>query len=231
MADVRTRVSAPALLVVCFLSATSGCVDAVSFISFRTVFTANMTGNIVLLGLGIAHVTGLWVAGLCCAVGGFCIGTFGSTWYARRRNLAGPRLLVHCLIAQLVVMLVLTAWIGVTGARTPTAMQLAFVGLMGAGMGAQGTAAREAAVPFVSTLAFTSTLQRAASHFSIDRGTPEFALIAALVCIVLGAAASALLQVHAIWLAMLLSCLLIAVALSIAPRLHAPAGGIDGTKH
>ena len=230
MADVRTRVSAPALLVVCFLSATSGCVDAVSFISFRTVFTANMTGNIVLLGLGIANVSGLWLAGLCSAVGGFCIGTFGSTWYARWRHISGPNLLVHCLLAQLVVMVVLTGWLSITGAHASSATQLVFVGFMGAGMGAQGTAAREAAVPFVSTLAFTSTLQRAASHWSIDRRTPEFALIAALICIVLGAAGSALLQLRAVWLGMLLSCVLIGLALLIAPKLHAAARGPSGTK-
>ncbi len=36
------------------LSLTAGCVDAISFVGFRGVFTANMTGNTVLLGIAVA---------------------------------------------------------------------------------------------------------------------------------------------------------------------------------
>src|SRR5947209_12851488 len=47
---------ARALLVMTF---TTGLIDAVSYLALGRVFTANMTGNIVLLGFGIAGSGGL----------------------------------------------------------------------------------------------------------------------------------------------------------------------------
>jgi uncharacterized membrane protein YoaK (UPF0700 family) len=44
------------------LTAVTGLVDAVSFLSLGRVFTANMTGNIVLLAFAMAHVSGLSIA-------------------------------------------------------------------------------------------------------------------------------------------------------------------------
>ena len=41
------------------LTVVSGFVDAVSFLGLGHVFTANMTGNVVLLGFGIAGSAGL----------------------------------------------------------------------------------------------------------------------------------------------------------------------------
>ena len=40
------------------LAVAAGCVDAISFVGFRGVFTANMTGNTVLLGIAIASRVG-----------------------------------------------------------------------------------------------------------------------------------------------------------------------------
>ena len=44
------------------LTVVTGFVDAVSFLSLGRVFTANMTGNIVLLAFATAHVPGLFIA-------------------------------------------------------------------------------------------------------------------------------------------------------------------------
>src|ERR1700693_4943096 len=44
------------------LTAVTGLVDAVSFLSLGHVFTANMTGNIVFLAFAMAHVSGLSIA-------------------------------------------------------------------------------------------------------------------------------------------------------------------------
>lgn len=41
------------------LTVTTGMVDAVSYLGLGHVFTANMTGNVVLLGFGIAGAGGL----------------------------------------------------------------------------------------------------------------------------------------------------------------------------
>src|SRR5258708_26360032 len=44
------------------LTFSTGLIDAVSFISLGHVFTANMTGNIVLLGFAVGGATGLSAA-------------------------------------------------------------------------------------------------------------------------------------------------------------------------
>src|SRR5437660_9660578 len=75
------KVIAYALLV---MTAVTGLVDAVSFLSFGRVFTANMTGNVVLLAFAPAHVSGLSIARSLTALLAFLVGAiFGGLVMAR----------------------------------------------------------------------------------------------------------------------------------------------------
>src|SRR4249920_1866760 len=66
------------------MTAVTGLVDAVSFLSLGRVFTANMTGNIVLLAFATAHVSGLSIARSLTALLAFLIGaTLGGRVMAR----------------------------------------------------------------------------------------------------------------------------------------------------
>src|SRR5258706_3594555 len=56
------------------MTAVTGLVDAVSFLSLGRVFTANMTGNIVLLAFATAHISGLSVARSLTALLAFLVG-------------------------------------------------------------------------------------------------------------------------------------------------------------
>lgn len=56
------------------LSLAAGVVDAVSYVGLGKVFTANMTGNTVLLGVALARGTGGDAARAAAALGGFCAG-------------------------------------------------------------------------------------------------------------------------------------------------------------
>ena len=56
------------------LTIVTGLVDAVSFLSLGRVFTANMTGNIVLLAFATAHVSGLSIARSLTALLAFLVG-------------------------------------------------------------------------------------------------------------------------------------------------------------
>src|SRR6202795_307070 len=56
------------------MTVVTGLVDAVSFLSLGRVFTANMTGNIVLLAFATAHVSGLSIARSLTALLGFLVG-------------------------------------------------------------------------------------------------------------------------------------------------------------
>src|ERR1700693_2517619 len=56
------------------MTTVTGLVDAVSFLSLGRVFTANMTGNIVLLAFATAHVSGLSIARSLTALLAFLVG-------------------------------------------------------------------------------------------------------------------------------------------------------------
>src|ERR1700758_4391756 len=56
------------------MTAVTGLVDAVSFLSLGHVFTANMTGNIVFLAFATAHVSGLSAARSLTALLAFLVG-------------------------------------------------------------------------------------------------------------------------------------------------------------
>src|SRR5438046_2192558 len=66
------------------LTFTTGVVDAVSYLGLGRVFTANMTGNIVFLGFGIAGSGGLPVVAPLISLGAFLLGAAGGGMLAQR---------------------------------------------------------------------------------------------------------------------------------------------------
>src|SRR4051812_8665978 len=70
-----------ALLVLTF---TTGVVDAVSYLGLGHVFTANMTGNVVLLGFGIAGAAGLPIAAPFASFGAYGLDAAVSRGASRR---------------------------------------------------------------------------------------------------------------------------------------------------
>src|SRR6201997_467479 len=68
------------------MTAVTGLVDAVSFLSLGCVFTANMTGNIVLLAFATERVSGLSIARSLTALLAFLVGAIlGGRIMARAR--------------------------------------------------------------------------------------------------------------------------------------------------
>ena len=64
----------PLPLMLLVLTGTTGLVDAVSYLGFGHVFTANMTGNIVFLGFAAAGVKGLSVTRSLVSLAAFLLG-------------------------------------------------------------------------------------------------------------------------------------------------------------
>ena len=56
------------------LTAAAGAIDVVTFFAFNQVFASTMTGNLVLLGLGLGQGEWLQVVDNLCAMGGYCGG-------------------------------------------------------------------------------------------------------------------------------------------------------------
>ena len=85
--------ASPAILLA--MTAVTGVVDAVSFLAMGHVFTANMTGNIVLLGFALAGAAGLSVSRSSVALIAFLAGAVGGgrmTFKCFRALLGQPRL-------------------------------------------------------------------------------------------------------------------------------------------
>src|ERR1700751_2545772 len=66
--------SHPLVASLAVLTLVSGIVDAVSYLGLGHVFTANMTGNVVLLGFGIAHAGGLPILAPIVSTAAFAVG-------------------------------------------------------------------------------------------------------------------------------------------------------------
>src|ERR1700748_3388435 len=64
----------PLVTTLAALTVVSGFIDAVSFLGLGHVFTANMTGNVVLIGLAVARAPGFSMAASLCALGAFLVG-------------------------------------------------------------------------------------------------------------------------------------------------------------
>lgn len=176
------------------LTFTTGIIDAVGYLGLDRVFTGNMTGNVVILGMGLAGADELPVLGPAvalvafmagAAVGGRALRGDHPTWTTRHTGLFGA-VAVAVLAAAVLAVLV----------DSPTGvLQYAITGALGAAMGCQAATARHIAVKDVTTVVVTSTLTGLASDSVLGKGEgqPWKRRAAAIGLIGLGAATGALL--------------------------------------
>jgi len=143
------------------LAFAAGSIDALSYLGLGRVFTANMTGNTVLLGVAVATGTSADTLRAVAALGGFVLGgAVGILLIARRRGswyrLTWPVFGLET--ASLVAVLVIWQAAGVSPVR------YLLIVLAGAGMGAQSAATRASNVAGVNTTYMTSTLLNAVAR-------------------------------------------------------------------
>jgi len=138
------------------LTAVTGLVDAVSFLGLGRIFTANMTGNFVLLGFALAGVQGLSVLRSTLALAGFAAGSvFGARLTRPQRS--PPRQLLIAMGCEAALLLVAGAvMIGLTGEPVSLPAYIVIVCLAGA-MGLQRAAVGLLAVPELTTTVLTFT--------------------------------------------------------------------------
>lgn len=147
----------------------TGAVDAVSYFSLEHVFTANMSGNMALLGIGL--VTQLTdVAGNIFAFAGFVVGSVlvGRLMRAHR----GPfmRTAIDALTIQLVLLVGLTAAFAAVDMHAHDAARFAVCFVLAAAMGIQTGVARHLAVKDVNTTVATMTLHDLAAASRLAGG-------------------------------------------------------------
>ena len=140
------------------LSLTAGCVDAISFVGFRGVFTANMTGNTVLLGIAIAARFGkipvsLGIVAPLIAIATFILGAivalpiFRAGFDARRA--------AAVVFAEAVLVGIASFAFSLLGGQYVVPLCIAMVSFS---MGAQSIVAVRAGLPGIATTYVTGTL-------------------------------------------------------------------------
>jgi uncharacterized membrane protein YoaK (UPF0700 family) len=196
------------------LTFSTGVVDAIGYLGLDKVFTANMTGNVVILAMGLTGQAGLPIVGPVVALAGFVVGAAAAGRFLRGVPKGWHRRdtwVLSFVAALLLIALVPTAF--ATSTPADPAIGLPVTALLAVAMGMQAGAARHIAVLDVTTVVITSTLAALAfdSRFGRSTGQTWFRRLAAVVLLALGALSGAALLLIAFWLGLALAALLLVV--------------------
>jgi len=188
----------PLVVTLAALTVVSGFVDAVSFLGLGHVFTANMTGNVVLIGFAAAGAPGFSMAASLSALGAFLAGAVAGGRLAQR-----VRPVRNLLLVAMVIEAACTAAAAVVAGTVPAVgsgwPRFTIIGLLAVGMGLRNAAVRRVGVPDMSTTVLTTTLTGLASQSLLAGGTNPHARLGTTTVLSMfgGALVGAVLVLHA----------------------------------
>jgi uncharacterized membrane protein YoaK (UPF0700 family) len=164
--DARRRID-PLLVALGLLTLVTGLVDAACYLGLGRVFTANMTGNVVLLAFGAAGTDGLPVLAPTVSLLVFLAGAAGGGWLASR-HVGAANTPVSASARQrwlgiaLLIELGLVLMAGVVAIGLPVdgggGRRYVVIGVLAAALGLQNATVRRLAVPDLTTTVLTLTL-------------------------------------------------------------------------
>ena len=211
------RLDLAMLLVLTF---STGMVDAIGYLGFDKVFTGNMTGNVVILGMGLAGAEDtpvlrpalalvFFMVGA--ALGGRILGRIGEEWHMRT-TIIFAGVAIGCAGLAVYVALVPNPELGLAGTI--------FTSVLSALMGAQAAAARRMKIADVTTVVVTSTIVGLASDSRLAGGDSVRWIRRALavLLILIGAIAGAATLMINQWIGIALVAAAIAVVTVIGHR-------------
>lgn len=179
------------------LTLLSGLIDAVCYLGLGRVFTANMTGNVVVLGFAAAGAPGFSVTAsltslLVFLAGAVAGGRISQNVTRRSRGLAVAIGCESALVAAAAVVAFLASPVAAGWGRYTTIAILAFA------MGIRNAVIRRLAIPDMTTTVLTQTLTRLASDSFLAGGANSRAgrRTAAVLAMAAGAAGGAALYLH-----------------------------------
>ncbi len=196
------------------LTVVTGLIDAASFLGLGHIFTANMTGNIVIMAFASVGVPQLSLVRSATAlasalVGGVIAGHLDTRMSWRRRN----EWLAFALALE-TLLLILSAAAATslmqTSIGSERALMLAIV-LTGVAIGIRNGTIRRLAIPDLTTTVLTLTVSGLASESRLTGGNDARwgRRAGSIACMFLGAASGALLLRHSL-------CLVLATAASLS---------------
>jgi uncharacterized membrane protein YoaK (UPF0700 family) len=212
------------------LTLVAGAVDAVSYLGLGRVFTANMTGNLVLLGLAIGQGQALDALRSVVAFLGFAAGAGLGGWVVGAGQ--GGEQREHwpskvTAVLSVEFLLLATFWVGwlLSGPQPPNATLEVLTALSAAAMGVQSAAGRRLAVAGVSTTYVTGTLVTLMAELaSLARRQPGAGRwVGVLVALLFGATLATVLMQYArpaapVLPLLVLGCIVAAAAAAFPPH-------------
>jgi uncharacterized membrane protein YoaK (UPF0700 family) len=183
------------------LSASSGAVDAITFLALGKVFSAFMSGNVVFFGLRVAGATRSGGVAIFVSMTAFAVGVYLTARIVKASETSGiwsPRVTEALGLSLIPHGVFLAVWF-VSNGQPSIDVAHVLLGSWAFAMGMQSAAVRTLHVAGVLTTAATGTIIFLAddiANWSMT-GTERLRLASVLVSLLVGATAGGLLLVHA----------------------------------
>jgi uncharacterized membrane protein YoaK (UPF0700 family) len=185
------------LAILMALTFCSGLVDAVCYLGLGRVFTANMTGNVVVLGFAAAGAPGFSVTATLTSLGVFLLGAVAGgrlgIYVARRSRILVLAIALEAVFVGGAAGIALTASSVATGWARYTA-----IALLAFAMGIRNAVIRGLSIPDITTTVLTGTLTVLAADSALAGGSSQRAPRRAFSVVVMlaGAATGAAIFLH-----------------------------------
>jgi uncharacterized membrane protein YoaK (UPF0700 family) len=214
--DAARSIRHPLSRALLLLTFSTGVVDAGSYLGLGHVFTANMTGNIVLLGFGIGGAAGLPVVAPLVSLAAFLLGAGTGGWLGTRRTADKEPSLTRSLMLETVLITGAAVIAGVANAQPGRFSGYTVIALLAFALGFRNATVRKVAVPDLSTTVLTMTLTGLAADSKIfgGPGSGTIRRSTAVVSMLVGAVCGALLVRTALWIDLALAAVLAAATLA-----------------
>ena len=226
MTQANSRSTATGNRLLLALAFAAGYIDALSYLGLSRVFTANMTGNTVLLGLAVAQFDGDAAARSGVALAGFLMGAAAGAWIVEHDHSESfwPRAVTLALGLELFILVAFAVGWQLASDALPAAIPTAALILLSAlAMGVQSAAVHRLQVTGISTTYLTGTLTNLVARLmrrTRRKTTPVLenrAMLAAVWIVYLGGAITAAADLQlAPALALALPVVLITIVIAVA---------------
>lgn len=205
----------PAVLTV--LTAVSGLIDAISYLGLGHVFTANMTGNVVIIAFAVAGAPGFSVPASVVSLGAFITGAVVAGRLALAFGQRPPHHWVRTALAVEAVLLLA----GSAVAFAAPAPRYWLIVLTAVAMGVRNGTVRKLAIPDLTTTVLTLTVTGLAFDSSLAGGTnPRLGRrVGAVLAMLVGGVVGALLVLHHAlgWPLLVAAASVVAAAAAVRP--------------
>lgn len=162
------------LLLMLVLTFVTGLVDAVGYLGLDRIFTGNMTGNLVILGMGLAAEDDLPVVGPLVALGAYALGAAIAGRLLRAPLTSRQSRVTRIFTFNAAVLTAVGVTLATVAVTAPSPLSISAAGSIAVLMGMQAATARALAVADMTTVVVTSTITAFASETLFEPGWAWF---------------------------------------------------------